>query len=141
MTDQAYLIIKEALEWLGTPYKHESRLKGVGCDCIGLVIGVWEKVFGESIPIDIPKYSPDWNDHKMDDPMVKQAARVMKRVPVNALKPSNVIVFRMNPNMAAKHCGILISDKQFIHSYSRSSVRLENMTQSWKRKIVAGFEM
>ncbi len=28
-------------DWLGTPYRHQGRRKGVGCDCLGLVLGVW----------------------------------------------------------------------------------------------------
>ena len=27
--------------WIGTPYRHQASLKGVGCDCLGLVRGVW----------------------------------------------------------------------------------------------------
>jgi hypothetical protein len=30
----------KAREWLGTPFKHQGRLKGVGVDCLGLLIGV-----------------------------------------------------------------------------------------------------
>lgn len=33
-------VVQAALGWLGTPYHHQARVKGVGVDCIGLVIGV-----------------------------------------------------------------------------------------------------
>lgn len=33
-------IIAEAREWIGTPYHHQAMLKGVGCDCVGFVVGV-----------------------------------------------------------------------------------------------------
>ena len=33
-------IIAQAREWLGTPFHHQARVKGVGADCAGLVIGV-----------------------------------------------------------------------------------------------------
>ena len=33
-------IIEEARSWLGTPFRHQGRVKGVGCDCAGLVVGV-----------------------------------------------------------------------------------------------------
>lgn len=33
-------IIDEAREWLGTRFHHQAALKGVGCDCAGLVRGV-----------------------------------------------------------------------------------------------------
>ncbi len=33
-------IVAEAREWIRTPFAHGQALKGVGCDCIGLVAGV-----------------------------------------------------------------------------------------------------
>lgn len=33
-------LIAEARTWLGTPWIHQASLKGVGSDCIGLVLGV-----------------------------------------------------------------------------------------------------
>lgn len=35
-----YAVVAEAREWLGTPWQHQARLKGVAVDCIGLVAGV-----------------------------------------------------------------------------------------------------
>src|SRR5437764_272872 len=39
-------IVAEAESWLGTPYRHQASLKGVGCDCLGLVRGIWRAVCG-----------------------------------------------------------------------------------------------
>lgn len=36
--------VKEALTWLGTPYHHQGRVKGVGVDCGTLICEVYEKV-------------------------------------------------------------------------------------------------
>jgi NlpC/P60 family putative phage cell wall peptidase len=33
-------VVAAARGWIGTPYRHQARLKGVGVDCIGLVICV-----------------------------------------------------------------------------------------------------
>jgi hypothetical protein len=30
-------VVREAREWLNTPFKHQGALKGVACDCIGLI--------------------------------------------------------------------------------------------------------
>ena len=40
-------IVAEARGWIGTPYRHQASLKGVGADCIGLVRGVWRAFHGE----------------------------------------------------------------------------------------------
>ena len=39
--------------WTGTPYHHQASLRGVGCDCLGLVRGVWRDLYGaepETVP-------------------------------------------------------------------------------------------
>ena len=38
MTTRAELIA-EARTWLGTPFHHQGRVKGVGADCVGIIIG------------------------------------------------------------------------------------------------------
>ena len=37
---QGAVIVAEARSWLGTPYRHQGRRKGVACDCLGLIAGV-----------------------------------------------------------------------------------------------------
>ncbi|MGR3492459.1 MAG: peptidase P60, partial [Shimia sp.] len=49
----------EARRWIGTPYHHRASLRGVGCDCLGLIRGVWRAVVGEE-PWELPAYAPDW---------------------------------------------------------------------------------
>ena len=38
-------IVAEARNGIGTPYRHQGSLKGVACDCIGLVRGVWRALY------------------------------------------------------------------------------------------------
>lgn len=33
-------IVNAARSWLGTPYHHQASLRGVGCDCLGLIRGL-----------------------------------------------------------------------------------------------------
>ena len=37
-------ICQQARTWLGTPFKHQGRVKGVGVDCLGLLIGVAQEL-------------------------------------------------------------------------------------------------
>ena len=34
------LVVTEAKEWIGTPYRHQGMIKYAGTDCVGLVVGV-----------------------------------------------------------------------------------------------------
>lgn len=37
-------VVEEARRWVGTPYRHQAAVLGVGCDCIGLVRGVADRL-------------------------------------------------------------------------------------------------
>ena len=37
-------IVNQARTWIGTPFHHQARLKKVGCDCLGLVVGVVDEL-------------------------------------------------------------------------------------------------
>lgn len=37
-------IISEAKSWLHTPFHPQARIKSVGCDCIGLIVRVAQKL-------------------------------------------------------------------------------------------------
>jgi len=34
-------VVAAARAWLGTPYRHRASVRGAGCDCLGLLRGVW----------------------------------------------------------------------------------------------------
>jgi NlpC/P60 family putative phage cell wall peptidase len=40
-------IVAAARGWLGTPYHHQASVKGVGCDCLGLIRGLWRELLGD----------------------------------------------------------------------------------------------
>jgi NlpC/P60 family putative phage cell wall peptidase len=64
------LIVAEARSWIGTPYRHQASLKGVGCDCLGLVRGVWRALYGEE-PERMPPYSRDWAEASLRETLAE----------------------------------------------------------------------
>ncbi len=54
-------IVSAARCWIGTPYRHQASLRGAGCDCLGLVRGVWREVIGPE-PETVPAYTRDWSE-------------------------------------------------------------------------------
>lgn len=57
-------VISEAMTWLGTPYHHQGRVKGVGVDCGTLICEVYEKV-GLMDHLDPRPYPLDWHMHQL----------------------------------------------------------------------------
>ena len=67
-------IVSAARRWIGTPFHHRASVHGVGCDCLGLVIGVWREVGGPAV--DVPVYAPDWIGIDGSEPLLRRGGAV-----------------------------------------------------------------
>ncbi len=130
-------VVAEAATWLGTPYRHQGSTRGVGCDCLGLIRGVWRGLNGAE-PEAPGRYAPDWAEAGADRLM--QAAR-RHLIDRGAAEPEagDVILFRWRPHMAAKHAGIAAGGDRFIHAYEGASVTVSTLVPQWRRRIAGVF--
>ena len=131
-------VIAAARGWLGTPYHDQASVRGVGCDCLGLVRGVWRDLH-DAEPLPLPPYSRDWGEAGTREPLAEAARKVMLEVPVTEMTPGALILFRMRAGAVAKHCGILVSPDRFIHAYERTGVIEEQLSASWRRRLAFAF--
>lgn len=134
-------IVAEARRWIGTPYRHQHALRGAGCDCLGLIRGVWEALYGD-LPLPITPYTPDWGEPQGHEAVLEAATRRLVRRPLQAPLLGDVILFRMRQGSVAKHLGIQAETgacPSFIHSYSGHGVVESPLTRPWARRIVARF--
>ena len=134
-------IIAHARSWIGTPYLHQAAVKGVGCDCAGLIRGIWRTVYGSEIA-GIPAYTPDWAEPQNDEYLLKTVARLFHRVDDGPLKHGQLLVFRMRRGLIAKHLGLVATDgasPSFIHAYSGHGVVESPLSTPWQRRIAARF--
>ena len=69
-------VIAAARGWLGTPYHDQASVKGVGCDCLGLVRGIWREVVGDE-PLPMPPYSRDWGETGTRELLAEASRTVM----------------------------------------------------------------
>ena len=129
-------IISEALSWRGTPYHHRASLKGVGCDCLGFVRGLYREMCGRE-PHETPAY-PQYNDGGESERLIQALDEHLNRVsPPGA--PGDIIVFRLRPNFPARHCGVLVEPARFIHAVSGRSVSLVALSEWWRKRIAGCF--
>lgn len=94
-------IVKTAREWLGTPFHHQARVKGVGVDCVGLLIGVARelKLVPECFDIgDYPR-TPDGRS------LMHLARTHMVELDRAAMQPGDVVVVSFDKD--PQHFGIL----------------------------------
>jgi len=130
--------IAAARGWLGTPYHDQASMRGVGCDCLGLVRGVWRELYGPE-PLPIPPYSRDWGETGTREPLAEAARQVMPEIPVADATPGALILFRMRTGAVAKHCGIVTAPDRFVHAYERTGVVEVPLDAPWRRRIAFVF--
>lgn len=100
-------IIAAARGWLGTPYHHQASVKGVGCDCLGLIRGVWRDIYGPE-PETMPPYTRDWGNATGSETLIAAACRHLTKLrDVREAGPGDVLVFRMRDGGVAKHAGLI----------------------------------
>ncbi len=129
--------VAEARRWIGTPYVHQASTIGAGCDCLGLLRGVWRGLYGAE-PETPPAYTMDWSEPQGDERLWRAAKRHLLPRPMGQPEAGDVLLFRMRDGAVAKHLGIA-SEQGFIHSYSGHGVIESALTKPWQRRIAARF--
>lgn len=138
-----------AKTWLGTPYKHQQSLKGYGCDCLGLLRGVWSE-WMQTPAEEPPVYSPSWGERRGrgGDLMLIAAEKYLVPSPPSF---ASVLVFRMAKGAAAKHCGIVCSQDSslgtpdlvvpsfMIHAKINQGVVYERLNDYWLSRVVGRY--
>lgn len=131
-------IVAAARGWIGTPYVHQQAQRGAGCDCLGLVRGVWREIEGPE-PEAVPAYTPDWSEAAGEERLWRAARRWLRERPVTEATAGDVLLFRMRAGAVAKHLGIMSGPAQFVHAYSGQGVVESALTEAWRRRVVAAF--
>lgn len=132
------LVLAAARQWLGTPYRHQASCLGVGCDCLGLIRGVWRALLG-SEPEPVPAYAPDWVVAATDEPLANAATRWLQPVDLAAARSGDVVLFRWRDGLAARHAGILSGPGRLIHAYERVGVVESPLAAAWHRRLSHAF--
>lgn len=125
----ADIVVTAARGWLGTPYRHLAATRGAGCDCLGLIRGVWAELYGAAP--DVPAYRADARDAR--DLLVAADARLA----VAPLGAGAIVLFRLGS--VPRHCAIMTGPDRFIHAQERIGVVEANLTEGWRKRVVGCF--
>lgn len=135
-------IVAAARLWIGTPFVHGAALQGVGCDCLGLVLGLREALGLPALPPP-PPYPPGWGLRGQGEALL--AGLVGHLPPASGPPaPGQVLLFRLRPGAPAGHLGIQTvagAGAAFVHAYDRHGVVESPLPAPWARRIVARFEL
>ena len=140
--DAGLSVVAAARSWIGTPYVHQSAVKDAGCDCLGLLRGIWRELHGRE-PESVPAYTMDWSEPQGEERLWAAAARHLRPKPVTQDAPGDVLLFRMRQGAVAKHLGVQAltgTSPSFVHAYAGRGVVESPLSRPWARRIVARFE-
>src|SRR5262249_48820094 len=131
-------IVAEARAWIGTPYRHQASLKGVGCDCLGLVRGVWRALRGAE-PEPVPPYSPDWAEAARQDALAEAARRHFIEIAPEQFGSGDVLLFRWRASLPAKHAAIVTASDRMVHAHDGAAVTEVAIAPWWRRRLAFAF--
>ena len=131
-------IIAATRRWMGTPYHHQASLFQIGCDCLGLVRGVWRDVLGPE-PEEAPVYSVDWAEVSKADRLRHALERHFCPIDVQDYRAGDVLLFRFRTHLPATHLGVATTPTHMIHAHSGACVTETAIGAHWRKRLVAAF--
>lgn len=131
-------IVDEARRWIGTPFQHQASLRGVGCDCLGLLRGVWRALYGEE-PEAIPSYGPAWALASHDELFLAGLQRHFVVIAPNSAAAGDVVLFRMRAHFPASHAAILADGSSLVHAHDGANVAEIAFANAWRRRLGGAF--
>jgi NlpC/P60 family putative phage cell wall peptidase len=130
-------VVAATREWLGTPYRHHSATRRAGCDCLGLICGVWRDLGGETI--ELPAYRADWRDTRHADALLALAERRLVRRQ-GRQEAGQVILFEIGRATLPRHCGIAVDEHGFVHAQEGRGVVMSYLTAGWRKRVAGLFD-
>ncbi len=126
-------IIEEARSYIGTPYHHQGRIKGVGVDCAGVVVGINTKF--ELTSHDVKGYKPSPHNGLLQQALADAGFKKKLRTQLQA-GDCLLMQFTGEPQHLAVFTG-----ESIIHSYSKIKKVVEHrLSGVWKARVVAVYD-
>jgi cell wall-associated NlpC family hydrolase len=121
-TEQRQRIVKEATAWIDTPYRPNTCIRQVGCDCGQFLFGCFSNLGFIPKDFDIPKnYSIQSALHQNDPSYIDTARRVAREIPESEVQPGDFVIYKFGK--AFSHGAIIVEWPHFIiHSLKRDGV-------------------
>lgn len=116
------LIEKIALTWIGTPYHHHSGIKGVGCDCVHLLIKVYVEA-GLMEDYDPGYYPPQFFMHSDEERFLKKVLGYSREIPEAEAGVGDVVLYKLGKCYA--HGAIIVSPgwpHSIVHADASSNI-------------------
>ena len=130
-------VVNAARGWLGTRWHHQASLRGVGADCIGLIVGVARELgIPEAAQFDASQEIRGYG--RQPDPEMLLRACDELLAPCEHPVAGDILLFRFASE--PQHFGIMSASDYFIHAYAQGRKVVENrINDMWRARIVGAY--
>ena len=108
-------LYKELKRWLGTPYVYAGHTCGEGTDCSGMVMEVYQKIFGIKV-------------HRNSAKMLEENCNP---IDLDDLREGDLVFFITSSDGHVSHVGIYLKDNKFVHASSSRGVAVDDLRQNY----------
>jgi len=91
--------------WIGTPFMRGQSVRGLGCDCVGFVAGVWRDAFGD-LPEAIGPYAQDEPGRQGAETLLGPLQRHLEEIAPEDRARGDVLAWRWRGGRFAQHLAI-----------------------------------
>jgi NlpC/P60 family putative phage cell wall peptidase len=124
-------IVAEARTWLGTPFHHQGRLRGVGVDCGGLILGV-----GKALGLMDYAAAPVYGRRPNGPEMRTLCDALLAARPCDERRGGNILLFAFD--VQDQHLAILTGEGTIVHVLAQARACVEHQFDArWQRFVSA----
>jgi len=121
--EQRKKIVAEAADWCkDTPYRGNTAIKNVGCDCAMLLFGVYRDAGFIAADTAVPRnYQMNVAMHKRDDRYINTIRRFAREIPESEVQPGDIVVYKIGRGYS--HAAIIVKwPEHIVHALERDGV-------------------
>jgi cell wall-associated NlpC family hydrolase len=117
-------VVREALSWIGTPFRDCADVKGAAVDCAMLLVRSFVDS-GTLAPFDPRPYPPRWHLHRDRERFLewveeKLGARRIDPGSPRGLRPGDIVIWQFG--RCFSHGAILINAEEVVHAYAHARI-------------------
>lgn len=130
-----------ARSWIGTPFFPKMASKGVGADCVTMMLAIYQEATLLPAGIVFPQYTLAQGDHLAESTVLKWLQQTQWFTPAQEpLAVGDLLTFTIGK--VVHHTGIVVSDFSFVHSI-RGYGAIESLLRdsTWQSRFAGAWRL
>lgn len=116
-------VVEVSHQWIGTPYMYAHAEKGIGSDCSGMVMGVFQEAAAKKLPRNSAKQ-----------------AEFCKKIRESEVLPGDLVFFATGSDPdRISHVGIMIDKEKFVHASSSKGTIVSSLHTPYYTRTLRSF--